>query len=87
MIEINEYRDAIERMPRKWRYTKEGRMICFERVRLAWFDSMLAGTIHERINRRAGLKVIEPEFYESSFKHIQKSIHRNHCKRFGIKRH
>lgn len=53
----NEIRDFLQRAPRRnWCFVGD-HLINYEGCRSLWFASLLQGTIDERINRRAGLKV------------------------------
>ncbi|MCK9987775.1 MAG: hypothetical protein AzoDbin1_04247 [Azoarcus sp.] len=58
----NELRDFALRAPKPVEY--DGcRIVSHERVRHAWLEEMHSGSIHERINRRAGVKVFAAPFY------------------------
>lgn len=49
----NEIRDYVQRAPKKWHF--DGcRMVNNTYARLRWLAEIAHGTIHERINRRAG---------------------------------
>ena len=50
----NEIRDYLESAPKRWRYDGH-RMINNTGIRLRWLSSIAAGTLNERINRRAGI--------------------------------
>lgn len=53
----NEIRDFLQRAPRRnWCFVGD-HLVNYEGCRRLWFASILRGTIDERINRRAGLKV------------------------------
>lgn len=50
----NEIRDFIERAPK--RFTFDGkRMVNHAHIRYKWFSEISIGSIHSRINRRAGI--------------------------------
>lgn len=55
VLDQNEIRDYIARAPNKWCFN--GRvMVNNSRVRLIWLSDIARGTLHEKINRRAGIK-------------------------------
>lgn len=57
ILHQNEIRDFLQRAPRgNWRFAGH-HLINYEGCRSLWFASILRGTIDDRINRRAGLKV------------------------------
>lgn len=53
-MNTNEIRDYLDRAPKRWAY-RDGKMVNFTGARLKWLASMCQGTLHERINRRAGI--------------------------------
>ncbi len=53
-IHPNEIRDYLERAPMRWSFDGK-RMINHTGPRLKWLHELCRGTLHERINRRAGL--------------------------------
>ncbi|NMG29571.1 hypothetical protein [Aromatoleum evansii] len=58
----NELRDFALRAPKPVEF--DGlRLVSHERVRHRWLEEMHSGSIHERINRRAGVKVFNAPFY------------------------
>lgn len=50
----NEIRDYITRAPKAW-FFRDGRMVNTSHVRLKWLADIAQGTLHEKINRRAGI--------------------------------
>lgn len=69
----NEIRDYLARAPKTW-YFKDHHMVNTSFVRLKWLTGIAAGTLHEKINRRAGIvDAYQPWKYP-----ISSSIRRNH---------
>jgi hypothetical protein len=53
-INQNEIRDYIERAPKRCYFDGRG-IVWNTHARLVWLASLVRGSIHERINRRAGI--------------------------------
>lgn len=53
-LHANEIRDYVARAPKKWEF-RGSQMVNHTHVRLVWLSSIARGTLHERINRRAGI--------------------------------
>lgn len=53
-LHTNEIRDYLARAPKRWSFNGQG-MVNHTHVRLKWLADLARGTLHERINRRAGL--------------------------------
>lgn len=53
-VNPNEIRDYVERAPKRWSFDG-ARMINHTGARLRWLEQLCRGTLHERINRRAGI--------------------------------
>jgi hypothetical protein len=68
----NEIRDYIARAPKRWQFNGSS-MVNNTGARLTWLASLCKGTLHERINRRAG--IVEPWF---PFKNAEYSAVRRH---------
>ena len=71
-MQINEIRDYIERAPKRWSFCGT-RMVNHTHARYKWLDDLARGTLHERINRRAG--IIDTWFPWKN--PIQSSVRRN----------
>lgn len=53
-LQTNEIRDYLERAPKRWHFSGSN-MVNNTGPRLTWLASLSHGTVHERINRRAGV--------------------------------
>lgn len=78
-LEVNEIRDYIQRAPVPRRF--DGRQIVYStHARLVWLASMARGSIHERINRRAGI----PDLWRPFVNPVFKAHERNRRRRMKI---
>lgn len=71
----NELRDFALRAPKPVEFDGR-RIVNHERVRHAWLEEMFSGSIHERINRRAGVKVATAPFY-APWRGVRSAIQRH----------
>ena len=76
----NEIRDYLQRAPLKWEY-RDGRMVNNTHARLVWLSQIAFGTLHERINRRAGNPAQWRPWYNPVFKAVERH-HRKLRKRY-----
>lgn len=53
-LHTNEIRDYLARAPKRWQFNGMG-MVNNTGARLRWLETICRGTLHERINRRAGI--------------------------------
>lgn len=85
-FQSNELRDFALRAPKPVEFDGH-RIVNYERLRRAWLEEMHSGSIHERINRRAGVKVLVAPFYapwRGARSAIQRHIRRE-LKRAGFR--
>lgn len=69
MMHTNEIRDYLQRAPKKWHFNG-ARMVNNTRARLTWLASIAAGTLDERINRRAGIEDVWKPWHNPTWKAI-----------------
>lgn len=74
-MQINEIRDYIERAPKKWSFDGMS-IVNNNHSRFKWLSQLAFGTIHERINRRAG----QPDVWQPWKTPVNKSIVRHRRK-------
>ena len=83
-LDINEIRDYINRAPPRCEFNGH-QIVWHTHSRLEWLASIAQGTIHERINRRAGdLDVFKPWNLNQTFK-ASKRHRRNEFRKRGIR--
>ncbi len=79
-MDINEIRDYLERAPRKWSFDGK-RLTNTTRARLLWLADIARGTLHERINRRAGIVSARRPWHNPTWHAIER--HRRRLIRTG----
>jgi|GEM_PF-6039713 len=79
----NEIRDYIERAPKRWHFNGS-QMVSNTQARFVWLASLLRGTIHERINRRAGM-VEEWRPWSNPTHSAYRRHHRNELRKKGLR--
>jgi hypothetical protein len=79
----NEIRDYLTRAPKRWAYNGFG-MVNNTFVRLKWLTGIACGTLHEKINRRAGI-VFEYKPWKYPVGSSIRRNHRNNLRKRGLK--
>ena len=79
----NEIRDYIQRAPKKWEFRGQ-QMVNNTYPRLVWLSTLARGTIHEKINRRAGIEHPYAPWHYPTGSAIRRN-HRNNLRKQGTR--
>lgn len=80
-IDTNEIRDFINRAPKKWEFRGQY-MVNNTYARLKWLSEIAYGTIHAKINRRAGVQDTYRPFHNVTY-HAIRRHNRNERRKLG----
>lgn len=80
----NEIRDYINRAPRRFHFNGQ-QMVNNTHGRLKWLMDLARGTLHERINRRAGIQDIWQPWQQPSWVSAKNRHHRNELRKRGLR--
>ncbi len=82
-LHTNEIRDYIARAPKRWQFNGD-QMVNTTYVCLKWLTSIAAGSLHDKINRRAGI-VVEWRPWTYPVQSAIRRNHRNKLRKRGLK--